>query len=79
MFHFNTAWMILLRIGNSSNRLYAGGFKIYAKGFWFSATALFSNIYETTIKQFSQFLFIGDNFVFMNKCCIVFSYETVIL
>ena len=71
--------MIFVRIDNISNRLYAGVFKICTKGFWFSATALLNNIYVITIKQFSQFFFIGDNFVFTNKCCyIVISYETFI-
>ena len=68
--------MIFVRIDNISNRLYAGVFKICAKGFWFSVTALFNNIYVITIKQFSKLFFIGDNFVFMNKCYIVISYET---
>ena len=35
--------MIFVRINNISNRLYAGVFKICAKGF--SVTALFNNIY----------------------------------
>ena len=67
--NFNNAWMIFVRIDNISNRLYAGIFKICAKGFWFSATALLNNIY-VIIKQFSQFFFIGDNFVFTNNVVI---------
>ena len=47
-------WMIFLRIDNISNRLHASIFKICAKGFWFSATALFNNIYVITIKQVSH-------------------------
>ena len=70
--------MIFVRIDNISNRLCATVLKIYAEGFWFSATALFNNIYILTITQFSQFFFIKDNFVFANKCYIVISYETFI-
>ena len=67
--HFSIG--VFLRIDNISDRLYAGIFKILAKSFWFSATALFNNIYVITIKQFSLLFLIGDNFVFMNKCYIV--------
>ena len=78
LFNFYNAWMIFVRIGNISNRLYAGVFKICPKGFWFSATALFNSIYVVTIKQFSQLFFVGDNSVFRNKFYIVISNETFI-
>ena len=73
LFSFYNAWMIFVMIDNISNRLYGSVFKICAKGFWFRATALFNNIYVINIKQFSQLLSIGDNFVFMSKCYIVIS------
>ena len=41
--------MVFVRIYNISDRLHAGVFKIYDKGFWFNATALFHNIYIITI------------------------------
>ena len=69
--------MIFVRIDNISNRMYTGVFKICAKGFWFSATALFNNIYVITIKQSSQFFFIGDNSVFMSNCLSVISLFTM--
>ena len=69
-----------MKISQTVYRLYAGVFKICAKGFWFSATALFNNwtiFFFSTIKQFSRLFFIEDNFGFMNKCDIVISYETL--
>ena len=57
--------MIFVRIDNISNRLYAGVFKICAKGF--SVAAVFNNIYVITIKRVSQSFFIGDNIVLMNQ------------
>ena len=71
-FNFNNAWMIFVGIDNISNIMYAGGSKICAKGFWFSSTAFFNNIYVITSKKFCQLFFIGDNFVFMNKCLSLF-------
>ena len=59
--------MILVRIDNVCNQT-VRVFKICAKGFWFSAAALFNNIYVITIKQFSQLFFMGENFVLMSKC-----------
>ena len=50
LFNFNNTRMIFVRIDNISNRMCADVFKICAKGFWFSATALFNNIYVITIK-----------------------------
>ena len=44
LFNFYNAWMIVLRIDNTSNRVHASVFKIFTKGFWFNATA-FSNIF----------------------------------
>ena len=64
--------MIFVGIDNISNIMYAGVFKICAKGFWFSSSAFFNNIYVITSKKFSQLFFIGDNFVFMNKCLSLF-------
>ena len=78
LFNFYNAWMIFVRIDNISNRLYASVFKIFAKGFWSGATALFNNIYVVTIKQFNPLFFIGGNFVFMCNCYIVISNETFI-
>ena len=72
LFDFNNAWMIFVRTDNISSRLYAGVFKICAKGFWFSATAISNSIYVTTIKQFSQLFFNGNDFIFMNNCYVVF-------
>ena len=69
---FYIAWMISVRNDNISDRLYTGVFKIYAKGFWFSTTAFFNNIY-IAIKQFCQLInsFVVDNFVFVNSCSVV--------
>ena len=63
--------MIFVTIGDISNRLYTGGFKISAKGFWFSVTALFNNIYVITFKMIRQLFFMVD--VFMNRCYIFIS------
>ena len=59
--------MIFIRSDNVCNQT-ARVFKVCAKGFWFSATALVNNIYVITIKQFSQLFFMGENFVLMSKC-----------
>ena len=61
-----------------SNRLYAGVFKIYVKGFRISATAFFNNIYIIVIKRFCHLFFDGDKFVFVKKCYIDISYPTFI-
>ena len=76
LFHFNNTWAIFVKIGKISNQLHAGIYKIYVKGFCFNGTAFFNNIYIITIKQFSQLLFIGCNFVFVNKCFIIITYDT---
>ena len=41
--------MSFVRIDNNTNRLYPGVFKICAKRFWLSVSALFNNIYIKTI------------------------------
>ena len=53
--------------------------KFMPKVFWFFyGVAPFNNIYIMTMKQLSQLIFNRDNFVFLNKCDIVISYETLI-
>ena len=85
LFNFYNAWMIFVRSGNISNMLYAGVLKIYAKGFWFSATAFFNNIYITFFKvvfhTFSfqryakRFLLFLCHFVFFLRILVYFIFQ----
>ena len=69
---------LFLECLNDFYKNYCVVFKIYAKSFLFSTTAFFNNIYIVTVKQFSQLFFVGDNFVFVNTCYAVISYEIFI-
>ena len=53
-------------------------FKTYMKISWFRTTASLNSIYIIAIKQFSQLLFIGDDFIFVSRCYIIITYETLI-
>ena len=65
---FIMLWKIFVSIDNISNRLYPGIFKIYAKGFWFSVTTFFSNLYISVRSSFPmKFFFVRNGMINFQK------------